>query len=1019
MTKIVGAPTLDDALSALGEEIRAHEARGERTLIFCEDRLTLLAEQAVLEAVGGTFLTEVTTFARFLKGEEKMLSKHGSVMAVARILSEEELCCFRENAARAVYETIAQLLASRVTCEMLENSAGETDGMLSLKLRDLSLVYRKYVGLLSERGLTDENGYLALLPSRIASAGLGDVHVLFFAFQSFTGQAREGVRAAIEHARSVTGIFLAGREAFYTNEAVRVFRAVAESMGETETVRKQCTLDGEGKLLHASLFSPEQAPQSVPAAHITRFSASDEEEEMNTVAALIRKLTHEGRRYRDIAVLVESADDYLVAEKAFTAYNIPYYADRKRSFSEHPFCAFALAALEAAGSGVLPEYADDLAASAYFGEGGEYRNYLLKFGNYRGAVRREIKAETALGGMDRASLVKARERMLSILKLFRAKDACANYCAAVRALWDLVEGERVTQSLREGLSREESDFLEIGRLWEILGETAEISGERVFSAREFADLLANGLQALEVSMLPQYADAVFVGDITESRIRRTPVLFCTGLTDALPRVAQDTAVITDGEIGRLERLKVEIEPAIAVVNLRAREALALNLCAFSEELYLSCPACKGGEETAPSEALLFAAQALEPKKLPDLFPYDCSAYGPALLAYYRACDALSGASAPESAAELIARYSSIREAIMNYGFGHGTGEDPQKARMNARKPSVMEAADLYFGGDISPTLLENYFECPYKSFAMRALHVSEREERGALDAADAGAFVHTVLERTARAFNELETEEACRAYALETADALLKEPQFAGLADTAAGEYTGGRLAGEAASVTAAAFRQLISSKYRVRETEANVKIPQLRLRGKADRIDAAEGAVRVIDYKTGNIDDSPSAYYTGRKLQLQLYLLAASEGGMPAGAFYFPAADDFTGAADEEGKYRMKGFFVNDEKSLNDMDPALEKGKKSAYFEGGGRTEKGMSREDFEDFLAYALYVSQGAEREMRSGNVEPSPYDGACRYCKLKGMCGFVGVPRKEGAVKCKQIAAVARAEKGEGRI
>ena len=37
MPNIIGAPTLDDALSALAAAVSENEERGERTLIFCED----------------------------------------------------------------------------------------------------------------------------------------------------------------------------------------------------------------------------------------------------------------------------------------------------------------------------------------------------------------------------------------------------------------------------------------------------------------------------------------------------------------------------------------------------------------------------------------------------------------------------------------------------------------------------------------------------------------------------------------------------------------------------------------------------------------------------------------------------------------------------------------------------------------------------------------------------------------------------------------------------------------------
>ena len=227
MPNIIGAPTLDDALSALSAAVSENEGRGGRTLIFCEDKVTLLAERAVLEAVGGTMLTEVTTFARFLSGAKtgaRLLSKQGSVMAVSAILSakEQELNIFRRGAAQAVYETLAQLMASRVDEELLLRGAEEAEGTLSAKLKDLALLLAAYKEFLRARGFVDESGYLALLPEALSAAGLCETNVIFFAFPSFTRQGQEGIEAAFDAAKSVSGIFLAGRAGLYTTAAARL-----------------------------------------------------------------------------------------------------------------------------------------------------------------------------------------------------------------------------------------------------------------------------------------------------------------------------------------------------------------------------------------------------------------------------------------------------------------------------------------------------------------------------------------------------------------------------------------------------------------------------------------------------------------------------------------------------------------------------------------------------------------------------------------------------------------------------
>ena len=75
MIKLINAYTLSECLDAVAEQVVAYEQLGMRNVIFCEDRLTLVAERALMRRLGGTILTEVTTFSRFLKTKEKVLSR--------------------------------------------------------------------------------------------------------------------------------------------------------------------------------------------------------------------------------------------------------------------------------------------------------------------------------------------------------------------------------------------------------------------------------------------------------------------------------------------------------------------------------------------------------------------------------------------------------------------------------------------------------------------------------------------------------------------------------------------------------------------------------------------------------------------------------------------------------------------------------------------------------------------------------------------------------------------------------
>lgn len=1000
--EVIGAPTLDDALNELSVRIERAEARGEKNFIFCEDRLTLLAERAVLRATGGaTFSSEVSTFARFLSGDRQVLSKEGSVVALSSIMQEKKelLTCFNGAQAQAVYETIAQLLSSRVDGALLRESAAETEGTLKRKLCDLALLLDEYGAFLHEKGLVDENGYLALLPEKIASGVFSDTNVYFFAFPSFTAQAREGVRAALLNAKSVTGIFLAGREAFYTNEGARVFKETLQEVGEPQVTFLKNSLTGEQLVLSKALFSPESMGNSNRQSEkITFLIADDEGEEADGVCALIKKHIREGMRYRDVAVLTDG-NGFDVWEKYFRRYRIPYFADRKRPFSDHPFCKFLFSVLEGAADGVLPETADAIASGIYFGDGDEYRNYLLKYGCGRGAYKREIREGEAVQHYRREALVSCREKLISVMKLFPKRAKGREYVVAVRELRALVGEEKITEKLSESFAGAERSFLKLTPLENILEEILLVAGERRFTAREFLTLLESGTKAVAVSMIPQSPDAVFLGDITESKLRRVKVLFCTALTDALPRVTTDTAVINDGEITKLKALRVEVEPAIAVVNSRAREALALNLLSFEDKLYLSYPVKRGGEEQNPSEVLDYCKSAFLVPTMHGVFPFNCCEKESAALALCFVKDDFE-AGRDEDGRKYASLYAAIEE-----------GGD-----MNAfcDRESVAEAAGtLWFSGDISPTLLERYFSCPYQCFAENALRLRARDE-GVVPDTDTGNFVHDVLKEIALQLNGFQNEAECRAVTRAVAEEMLSSPKYAQFADTGEGRYAGVRLVEESVEAAAATYKQLTGSSFRVSAREEVLSLPALSVKGRADRIDEAEGFYRVIDYKTGAAEAKPVAYYTGRKLQLQLYLLAAAGAGTAAGAFYFPAQDAFTKEGEE--KYRMQGYFSAEEKVLKLMDTERAEGAKSAFFEGGGRSEKGMTQEDFNDFLGYSVLVADKAEREMKAGNITPSPYAGVCAYCALKGMCAFTGVARNESAPTCKEIVKIVRRERRE---
>ena len=1032
MRTILTAYTLSECMEAMSAYAAALEKQGGKNLIFCEDRLTLIAERALISATGGTFRSTVSTFARFLKTDEKTISKQGSVMAVGDVMTrlqrENALECFTTaagvgNNAKCIYETLAQFSSSEITPETLKESvAGLEDGALKKKIGDLARIYEGYLDFLKTKGYLDESRYLSLLPERIsADETLKDTNVFFLCFPSFTAQARSVVRATLARAKNVIGVFCAGEEEIYTNRALHTFTSVCNEFGKTKILPLGKPLDGVAETLRTCLFNPETTGKArVKTDKIHIFEAEDKMGEAEYIAVQIKRAMQEDPtlRYRDFALLVPDVSAYsLTIKRALHEYGVPYFIDEKRSLKHHPLSAFLLDCLRVVKEKYAPTAVQSLAQNPFFGESDEYRNYLLKYANYRGGAKKEIKTgELIENAFDIEKLTDARARMLKATQGIKSRTNGSEYVASIRKILIDFNAEERLNALTEKLSdvSQKSYLSQIYRaLDKVLGEAELLTGNRELTVAEFAAILKDGLDATEISLIPLKSDSVFVGSVKESRIEKVRVLFAIGLTEDVPSVSVDAAIVSDKEIAKLAEVKTLLEPTVAEVNLRARESVCLNLCTFLDELHLTYPLSADGSEPAVSDIFRYVTAAFgeipHKKELSaEEFPYACSSPAPAvrrLLAEKGAYEQTRGKTREKN----NVKYSSIYTALDKLGVQ----EKDDYLMEDKGQVCVERGEELFFkDGKISPTALEAYFTCPFKNFVERGLQLKAREETAVL-AVDTGNFIHELLEKTAQKASEIQTEEEMRAYALTLGAEIIKNPVYSAQSDTASGAVFAEKLLKEGADVAVAAYRQIVHSDFKVEETEKTVLTETLK--GKIDRVDGTEKYLRVIDYKTGAIDDKAVSYYTGRKLQMQLYMSAIKGERVPAGVFYFPASIDYGDT--ENGKFQMKGFLNGDTEALLCGDKTLTEEKQSEYFPASlknTRSKRVMPEATFRDFIDYSVFAARQGSAELKDGYIAPTPYGKSCEYCKYGGMCGFnrdACSPREEATIDPPQIAEIAR--------
>lgn len=1049
MNTVIKAYTLSECMEIMSEYAEAYEKLGGENVIFCEDRLTLVAERALVNRLGGSFVSSVYTFARFLSVKERAVSKQGSVMLVGEVMTrlqrEGKLQCFTSSVgvaknARSIYETLAQFSASQITPEMLKESAELLpEGPLKRKITDFAYIFEGYAAALLQQGMLDESRYLSLLPHRIREKEeLKGKNVFFLCYTAFTAQAKEIIRAAMDTAQNVIGIFCGGEEELYTNGAFNAFKGVCSEYGNTLVKDMGTPLEGEAELLRKGLFNPEKPQNRMPTEKISLFEAQDKTAETEYVAVKIKRAMAENPnlRYRDFAVLTPSVAEYsLSIKKAFDEYGVPYFIDEKKSIKQHPLSKFLLDCCRTVKENYSPSAVQALTQNYFFGESDEYRNYLYKFANYRGGAKKPIKrgegVEEYLGISTNATkeqkeerfakLEDARNRLLLATENIKAKGYGRDYCVAIRKILLDFDAEKKLDTLEEKLS----DVAQKGYLSQIyraldsvLTEAEALVGGKELTVAEFAAILEDGFDAMEISLIPLKADAVFIGDVTESRIEKVGVLFALGMTDAAPRSAGDTAIVSDKEIKQLAQVQALLEPTVAEINLRARESFSLNLCTFMDKLYFSYPLSANGDEPAisevfryvhtifctPSQGNIPVQKGLEEED----FPYQCSAAAPAIRQMLiEKSEFESGLD--NSMEDCSAVFVSLKR------LGVVEGEEYWMTQTEFSR--VQRGEELFFrDGKISPTSLESFFECPFGHFAKRGLKLKEREEAVVL-ATDAGDLIHRLLEETAKRAREFATEEEMRTFAYERCKALLETSAYKMQQDTEVGSYASGRILAEAVDVAAAAYRQIVNSQFAVEDTEKSIDGEFIH--GTLDRLDGTDEYVRVIDYKSGGITATPTAYYTGQKIQMQLYMSEVKGTRTPAGVFYFPASVNFMSKNEAEGRFRMLGFINGEENALRAGDVHIQDNVKSEYFEAtlkeNKKLAKVMDENTFLKFLDYGVLVAKQGCKELKEGYIAPTPYDGSCKFCKYGGLCGFsteVAEPRKEGAITPNAIAEIVNA-------
>ncbi len=1069
MNKLYVLPTFYGGVEKLAELIANSNAGLDgANVVFAEQKSTLLVERSILSKVKGAFNLNVYSFTKYLTERSKLkcLSKEGASMLTRKLVLEnaDKLTLLKanklKNIAPTIYELIAQLKSAKITPEMLYSAVEQENGLLGEKLKDIALIFNLYEQKLAENGLLDENAYLDTMPSIIeADDGISGANVYLVGYSSFTKQARNIILSLCKKACNVTAILVGGKnDCVYTNETVEYFKDIVNKAGDKlEVVDLTDSLSAERKVITDYLFNPTAFTLSpVQTDNVFMYEAFSLEEEISFVAQVIKRdIIEKNKRYSDFTVACDLTKYSHLIKDVFAKYEIPFFLDEKINLSSHTISKFIVSFIDVYRKGYAvndylafiknPLAVTDSTVSDAF------ENYLLKYA----ITRKGLTKPFTLG--DYKDFEPIRKKAEGCFALLKRKNSAKNFAFAIKNLLEVFGVEETliltAKELKEVGEEVYASVTEqaFEKTVTVLEQIERLLGDTVMDIDEFLSVMQSGFTACEVSVLPQFYDAVFVGGHKECRQAQAKYVFAVGLTSDVPMLKSDVALINDGDIDRLNEFKILIEPKIKIVNRREKENIALSLTAFSERLYLSYSVTGiDGKPTKKSEifgyiSAMFKHDGANLKPINKyLINAENSKYPKKVKDRISALDYLTVKKGNFSFSEALADFvdGATDDLILPSSYYHAlNGEERAKLDdilSSANKSFTVrleQNGDIVLSrGEISPTTIEGFQECPYKNFVQKGLNLAERQE-GEIRALEIGNFIHAVLEEFCRRALGVSDRQSCDALVDQLVSEVIVKEEYELWLLKASNENLYKRLVVECKKACYSVFLQYKNSQFKFFKSEATfgekgdfpaIKLKTKRgdvtLKGKIDRVDKFGDYIRIVDYKTGEYDAGNTALYTGNKLQLYLYMKAISSKFTPVGGYYSSINDDY-----DDNCTPLDGNTLNlpevikaSDYRLSDEEKAKKKAKEQAVKKGEttdsdsekqGETEdngkivisdrKKLSQGDFTAFIDYAEKIATLGTEMIFDGVIKPTPYDGSCTYCQYKAFCGFRdgenGSPRK----------------------
>lgn len=740
--------------------------------------------------------------------------------------------------------------------------------------------------------------------------------------------------------------------------------------------------------------------------------------EVEAIAQDILKLRREKNfRFREIGIISRDDSYNNLIKPIFEMHNIPFFADGKRAAAHHPF-AELIRTLPEILRGWRAESIFRCLRTGFFEIAAEeidlLENYVVEFGlrgekvwlqkenwtRHRHSVEESADNAPSEKEAERLAKVdsirrKVTEPLEKFSQAFKKKKSAQEMTVA---LYEFIESLKVYEKLSAWSEEEERKgnlalSKEHLKIWDdvvnLFEQIVDVLEDFIIDAKEFESILNEGIDALEMSLIPPGIDEVTVAQFDQNALQNSRAIYILGFNDNnFPKPAREKFLLSDADRLHLsEDCKLEIS--------------------------------KGGRETVLAEKFLVYRGLTEAKN------YLCISYALA--------DAEGRAGRAAAMLDRLKNiFSDAQVETVNLDVLNSLGSEIDYA-VGERKISAESAKKLYAPRKkmtATVTRLEEFNQCPFRYFANYGLNLQERREYK-VKSPDIGNILHSVL----KTFGEDLKAENRRWASVEENELVERVTKivdgFTGNLNNKILQSTnlGRRQRARIKKVAISSIKRLVEldkvSKFHpelfeekfsdLSEKTLKYDIDGVKVfpKGTIDRVDFSEDGkyFLIIDYKTGTAYLNLAEIFAGVNLQLLTYLMVTKKigevgGRLPAGMLYYflkyPSKQgktlaDAADAVDKE--VSPSGWLLDNEKIINDVDSSHDfikvSFKKNGEIDARSRGKYLQSEENFKILLDFVDDIIRNTAKKILNGEIQAEPFQykkiDACRFCGYTEICDF----------------------------